>query len=120
MDARNQDPYNTITIFRNAAFSLPVFFETNQLYVADTSGYSFAFIIAPTKADGSFGVPVITKLNPPIASGWSIYELSKDETASLVYGTAYSYSVMHKPPQNDPVVDQIGRVKIVDSPVFPT
>jgi hypothetical protein len=118
------DPYNTITIFRNAGFSLPVDFQTSQQYGDDISTWEIALIIAADPGKGAFGTPVITLKNPVIAtdgSGSATFTIPAIQTPVLLIGTAYHYVVMHLPSGlgQQPVVDVYGRVKVIDAPPMP-
>jgi hypothetical protein len=114
------DPYNTIVIYRNAGFQLPVNFQTSAKYGIDVSSYYFGFMIAPTQLDGSFGPPAIINTTPVVVEpGLATFTLSAAQTASLVWGTAYHYAVTHKVSGQERAVDQIGRVKLVDAPPYP-
>jgi hypothetical protein len=115
------DPYNTITIYRNAGFQLPVSFETLQSFGDDVSTWSLVFVIAPNKGDGTFGTPFLTVVNPILStdgSGTATFTLSRLQTKLLVVGTAYHYVVMHHAPGDEPTVDVYGRVKLIDAPVM--
>jgi hypothetical protein len=114
---------HNLEIFRNCAYEYPLLLVDTGGFPEDLFGWQFAFVIAPTNVNRTFGTAVITNTTPIVASGSNevIFILSALETALLRIGTAYEYRVIAEPPGFDQGVLEYGFIKLTDSPVeFPS
>jgi hypothetical protein len=112
---------DTLNIFRNCGFEYPLFLLDSTGYPIDLDGYEFAFIIAPTQPNRTFGIPTFVNTSPVISSGAGsiTFVMLAGDTSTLQIGTAYEYRTMIQAPSNSPQVIEWGRVRVKDAPQFP-
>lgn len=116
------DPYNTITIYRNAGLRYPISVQTPAGYPQSITGYGFAFQIGqPVSGDNvSFGTVVYINSSPTVVEPGSIlFQMSDSDTASLSPTSRYNYAVMFQPSGYAPVVQVIGIARVIDAPKMP-
>ena len=112
---------DTIVVYRNCGYEYPLLIENASFFPEDIDGYSFAFIVAPTQPNRSFGTPLISNITPVISPelGEITFVLLPTDTSSMSIGTAYEYRVMIAAPASSPQVVKSGRIRLRDAPAFP-
>jgi hypothetical protein len=117
------DPFQIpITLYRNAAYTMPITLQDTAGYPYPTDGYVFRLEIAQTQPDRSWQQPPAFSQQLTAGSGTSgiSFVISDYDTAALDYALAYQWRVLAQAPAGPPAALIGGVAQVLDGPAMLT